>query len=142
MSPRARAFLLESVAAPAASVVLALAAGGVLILLAGKNPFSVYALLFGQTLGSTYGIGQMLAKATPLALTGLSVAVCFRAGLFNVGAEGEMTAGGMCAALAGLAYPHAPAWGCFRSASPRPPPAAPRSPRSPAGSRARGASTR
>lgn len=110
MTPRARRILLESVAAPAASVILALVAGGALILVAGKNPLSVYALLFGQTLGSTYGIGQMLAKATPIALTGLSVAVCFRAGLFNVGAEGQMTIGGLCAALAGLAFPHAPAW--------------------------------
>lgn len=110
MSARQREFLLGQVAAPLASIVLALAAGAVLILIAGKNPLSVYALLFGQTLGSTYGIGQMLAKATPLALTGLSVAVCFRAGLFNVGAEGQMTMGGLCAALAGLAYPNAPAW--------------------------------
>lgn len=110
MSARTRAFLLESIAAPLASVAFALVAGGVLILIAGKNPLSVYALLFGETLGSAYGIGQMLAKATPLALTGLSVAVCFRAGLFNVGAEGQMTIGGLCAAMAGLAFPHAPAW--------------------------------
>lgn len=104
-----RRFLLESIAAPVASVALALAAGAVLIALAGKNPLGVYALLFGETLGSAYGIGQMLAKATPIALTGLSVAVCFRAGLFNVGAEGQMIAGGLCAALAGLSFPHLPA---------------------------------
>lgn len=102
--------VMASIAAPLASILLALAAGGVLILLAGKNPFSVYALLFGETLGSMYGVGQMLAKATPIALTGFSVAICFRAGLFNVGAEGQMIIGGLCAALAGLAYPDAPGW--------------------------------
>lgn len=109
MTPRARRFVLESIAAPTASIALALVAGGVLIAIAGKNPLAVYALLFGDTLGSAYGIGQMLAKATPIALTGLSVAVCFRAGLFNVGAEGQMTIGGLCAALTGLAFPDLPA---------------------------------
>lgn len=110
MKRPAREIVLESVVAPAASVVLALAAGALLIALAGRDPLAVYALLFGETLGSAYGIGQMLAKATPIALTGLSVAVCFRAGLFNVGAEGQMIAGGLAAALAGLALPGAPAW--------------------------------
>ena len=110
MSGRAREILFGSVLAPAASVALALAAGALLILLAGENPIAVYALLFGETLGSAYGIGQMLAKATPIALTGLSVAVCFRAGLFNVGAEGQMILGGLAAALAGHAFPGAPAW--------------------------------
>lgn len=110
MTARRRELLLSSIAAPAASVVLSLAAGAVLIRIAGQDPLAVYARLFGETLGSAYGIGQMLAKATPLALTGLSVALCFRAGLFNVGAEGQMTIGGLCAALTGLAFPGAPAW--------------------------------
>ena len=98
----------EALAVPVASFVAALGVGALLILLAGENPFSVYAELFAGTLGSWYGIGQMLSKATPLIFTGLAVAVAFRAGLFNIGAEGQMTAGGLAAALTGVALPHAP----------------------------------
>lgn len=93
---------------PVVAIALALVVGGGLIALAGRNPLSVYAALLDGTLGSAYGIGQSIAKATPLLFTGLAVAVAFRAGLFNVGAEGQMIAGGLVAALAGLAFPDAP----------------------------------
>ena len=99
---------LAVLVAPGVAIGLALVVGGVLILLAGRNPFAVYLALLDGTLGSAYGIGQSLAKATPLLFTGLAVAVAFRAGLFNVGAEGQMIAGGLAAALAGLAFAGAP----------------------------------
>ena len=72
---------------PLLSVVLSLIIGGVLIAVIGQYPIEVYSKLFIDTLGNTYGIGQVLFKATPLILTGLSVAFAFRAGLFNIGAE-------------------------------------------------------
>ena len=72
---------------PLLSVVLSLIIGGVLIAVIGQDPIEVYSKLFIDTLGNTYGIGQVLFKATPLILTGLSVAFAFRAGLFNIGAE-------------------------------------------------------
>src|SRR5439155_2187960 len=72
---------------PVLAVLLALLCGGVLVLLVGRNPLPVYALLGRETFGSWYGFGQVLFKATTLVGTGLSVAVAFRAGLFNIGAE-------------------------------------------------------
>ena len=101
--------LRENLVVPVLAFVAALLVGALLIALAGQNPVSVYAELFAGTLGSWYGIGQMLAKATPLIFTGLSVAVAFRAGLFNIGAEGQMTAGGLAAALTGTAFAALPA---------------------------------
>lgn len=100
--------LRAALAAPAIALALSLFAGALLIAAAGKNPLAVYAELLAGTLGSWYGIGQAISKATPLLFTGLSVAVAFRAGLFNIGAEGQMVMGGLAAALAGLAFPSAP----------------------------------
>lgn len=91
-------------AGPVISILLSLVIGGVLIALIGQDPFEIYLKLFGETLGNTYGIGQVLFKATPLILTGLSVAVAFRAGLFNIGAEGQLTIGAFASAWVGFTF--------------------------------------
>jgi len=62
-----------------------------------------------ESLGTGYGIGQTLFKATPLVFTGLAVALGFRAGLFNIGVEGQLYLGGLAAALAGIALAGLPA---------------------------------
>ncbi|HUN65455.1 MAG TPA: ABC transporter permease [Bacteroidota bacterium] len=77
----------------------------VLILLVGRDPGEVYDLFIKGTLGSPYGVGQVLFKATPLIYTGLAAAICFKAGLFNIGAEGQLTIGAFCTAAAGF-YSH------------------------------------
>ncbi len=87
---------------PLLAVVLSFAVGAVFIVIVGQNPLAVYSILFSQTLGSSYGIGQLLFKTTPLIFTGLSVAICFRAGLFNIGAEGQLQVGAFLTALVGI----------------------------------------
>lgn len=67
----------------------------------GVTPGTFYRELFSGTLGSGFGIGQVLYRATPLLFTGLSVAFAFRAGLFNIGAEGQMAVGALAMAWAG-----------------------------------------
>jgi simple sugar transport system permease protein len=62
-----------------------------------------------EAFGTGYGLGQTLFKATPLLFTGLAVALGFRAGLFNIGAEGQLYLGGFAAALAGVAFAGWPA---------------------------------
>jgi len=95
---------LKYTAGPVISVILSLIIGGIFILLIGQNPIEVYSKMFADTLGNSYGIGQVLFKATPLILTGLSVAFAFRAGLFNIGAEGQMTVGAFASAWAGFTF--------------------------------------
>jgi ABC-type uncharacterized transport system permease subunit len=87
------------------AVLVAALAGGVLIWVIGKSPLDVYGLLLKSTWGSSYGIGQVLFKATPLILTGLAVAVAFKVGLFNIGAEGQLAAGSFVTAICGAALP-------------------------------------
>jgi general nucleoside transport system permease protein len=62
-----------------------------------------YVALFQGSLGGRRQISETLVSSTPLILTGLAVAVPLRAGLFNIGAEGQLIAGGMVAGLLGFA---------------------------------------
>jgi len=77
----------------------------VLILSFGQAPGTVYRELLEGTWGNAYGLGQVLYKATTLTFTGLAVALGLRAGLFNIGAESQLAAGGFAAALVGLVLP-------------------------------------
>jgi simple sugar transport system permease protein len=85
------------------SVVLAFAVGAVLIALAGFNPLTAYGTLFQASLGSPNGLSETAIRTVPLALCGLGIALAFRSGVFNVGAEGQLFIGGIAAAATGTA---------------------------------------
>jgi general nucleoside transport system permease protein len=100
-----REMLEEAILPPIVALLLAALVGDVLIMSFGQSPGTVYRLLIDGTWGNAYGLGQVLYKTTTLAFTGLAVALGLRAGLFNIGAEGQLAAGGFVAALVGLALP-------------------------------------
>ena len=101
------ASLMEALLPPVVALLVAIVVGDVLILTFGQSPAAVYRLLLDGTWGNAYGIGQVLYKATTLTFTGLAVALGIRAGLFNIGGEGQLAAGGFVAAMIGLAMPAA-----------------------------------
>ncbi len=70
--------------------------------------YNAYSALFAGSLGSKYALSETVVQATPLIFTGLAVAVGFRGGLFNIGAEGQLIMGGVVAALIGFGL-HMPA---------------------------------
>src|SRR5204863_3415057 len=72
---------------------------------AGENPFHVLRILVKSAFGSRYDLGMTLFYSTPLIFTGLSVAFAFHAGLFNIGAEGQLTLGALAAAAVGAVWP-------------------------------------
>ncbi|MBN2811462.1 MAG: ABC transporter permease [Spirochaetales bacterium] len=84
------------------SVLLGLLAGGVLMIFSGNNPLEGYRYLFAGGLMNSERVGNTLAMATPLILTGLSVAFAFRTGLFNIGTPGQVIAGGLTATVIAL----------------------------------------
>ena len=90
---------------PLVALAIAAVAGDLLILSFGEAPSTVFRLLVEGTWGNAYGIGQVLYKTTTLACTGLAFALAGRAGLFNVGAEGQLAAGGFGAAVLGMMLP-------------------------------------
>ena len=95
----------EALLPPLVALLIALVVGDILILVVGQSPGAVYRMLLEGTWANWYGFGQVLYKATTLICTGLAVSVALRAGLFNIGAEGQLAAGGFAAAVVGLALP-------------------------------------
>src|SRR5512143_1048681 len=97
---------------PALSILLALVVASILIIVSGlvgpekqldlKLPFVAYGALLQGALGSVRGFSNMLVAAAPLMLTGLAVGVGLKAGLFNIGATGQVLLGGFAAALVGI----------------------------------------
>src|SRR5215204_6938340 len=89
---------------PLIAVLAALVVGGVIILLLGDDPITAYSLLLSNSFGSVRDIGWTLHYATPLIFTGLAVAVAFRCGLLNIGAEGQLYVAAFAAAWVGIKF--------------------------------------
>ena len=90
---------------PLLAVFVAVVIGGIVIFSAGGNPFEAYAGLIEGSFGSAKAISETGVWATPYILAGLAVALAFRGGLFNIGAEGQLAFGAVAAAWVGYALP-------------------------------------
>lgn len=88
--------------------LLGLALALSLTLFAGENPLNIFMVLMRSAFGSTYDLGITLSYTTPLLFCGLSVAIAFHAGLFNIGAEGQLTMAVVTAAAIGVLFPNVP----------------------------------
>jgi len=100
-----------TVLVPVVSFVVSLIFGAVLLAVSGANPFVTYAAMVKGAFGSWYGITETLVKAIPLMLTGLAVSVAFRMRFWNIGAEGQLTLGGVAAAGVALFWSQGlPGW--------------------------------
>src|SRR3982750_4214873 len=89
---------------PLVAVIAAFVVGGIIVLLIGDNPFLTFYYLIGNSFGSLNDIGYTLFIATPLIFTGLAVAVAFRCGLLNIGAEGQLYVAAFAAAWVGIKF--------------------------------------
>jgi ABC-type uncharacterized transport system permease subunit len=94
-----RTFLLAC-----AAIGLALVLTGVLILIAGKNPFLAYWAMIKGAVGTPGRLAFALNKSTPYILAGVGVALCFRARVINIGAEGQIAVGGIAATFVALNF--------------------------------------
>src|SRR5215217_6225490 len=102
--------ILREILAPLIAVIAAFIVGGIIILLIGDNPFETFRLLLANSFGSAKDIGYTLFYATPLIFTGLAVAVAFRCGLLNIGAEGQLYIAAFMTAWVGITCAGWPAW--------------------------------
>jgi len=96
--------IFREILSPLIAVVAAFVVGGVIVALIGDNPFETFGLLLGNSFGSLTDIGYMLFYATPLIFTGLAVAVAFRCGLLNIGAEGQLYVAAFATAWVGIKF--------------------------------------
>ncbi len=110
--------ILQSFAGPIFAVVLAMVAGGIVIIVTTPGSIPVrlsgaaaayQALLYGA-FGNGQNLSFTLTTVTPLILASISVALSFRARLFNIGAGGQIAMGGMTAGIIGFELPHSPGW--------------------------------
>ncbi|WP_412066301.1 ABC transporter permease [Rhizobium sp. SYY.PMSO] len=95
--------LIKPLLAPLVAMAIATVVGAILIVLLGRNPLEVYETLLEGGLSGWPNLSVTLQMMTPLLFTGLSVSIAFRAGLWNIGAEGQMLIGAMFAGVAGYA---------------------------------------
>jgi len=87
------------------AVVLSMLCAGALIAISGHDPIAAFIALVTGAVGSPHQIGAALNRTTPYLLAGGGVAMCFRAGIINIGAEGQIAVGGMGTAAVALAWP-------------------------------------
>jgi simple sugar transport system permease protein len=99
---------LKSAITPLLALIIAFFFGGLLMLLQGADPILAYQSLFYNAFGTSEGFAESLGKATPLIFSGLAVTVGIRAGLFNIGAQGQLISGALAAAWAGHRFTELP----------------------------------
>jgi len=96
---------------PAAAIALALVVGAIIMIVSSPLvrgelnwglPLTAYSALVAGSVGSTNAIVNTLVQATPLVLAGLAVGIGFKAGLFNIGAQGQFLMGALAAAAVGV----------------------------------------
>jgi simple sugar transport system permease protein len=96
--------IFREILSPLLAVIAAFVVGGIIILLLGDNPLNAYGWLLSSSFGSAKDIGWTLFYATPLIFTGLAVAVAFRCGLLNIGAEGQLYVASFATAWVGITF--------------------------------------
>ncbi|MBD3677391.1 MAG: ABC transporter permease [Rhodobacteraceae bacterium] len=109
---------LWAAATPILAVVLTMIAGGILFAILGKDPLEAIRTIFWDPLFNeqfaSYSRPQLLVKAGPLILIAIGLSLGFRAGVWNIGAEGQYIIGAICGAAVGLAfYPMEARWMIF-----------------------------
>ena len=93
---------------PLLATLAALGVGAVMLQLLGANPISAYSALLNGAFGSQNALADTIVRATPLLLVALGICIAFRAGVINIGGEGQLVAGAILGTLVGLWFPDAP----------------------------------
>lgn len=101
--------LWTSLRAPLTAIALTLGLGFLLVASITDDPVRAYRDLLFANFDSLSNFALFLNRATPLALIAIGIVFAFRAGVFNVGGEGQLFAGAITAAMIGIALPDLPA---------------------------------
>lgn len=102
--------VLQIVARYLLMFLLAFIMFGLILLIAGKDPLASYMDIFSSTLGSAYGLSEVIVSMIPMLITALAVALPFRVGLINIGGEGQLFIGAAFATFGALTFSNLPAW--------------------------------
>lgn len=94
----------------AVPVLIALVVSALVLLVIGENPIDTFALMATEAFGSPRRFASTLSAATPLLFTAVGTAICFRAGVFNVGVDGAFLVAGLAAVVTGFSLPAGLGW--------------------------------
>jgi len=98
---------------PLAALLLAMLIGALIMIATSVAPATIlqsFMAMARGSLGSMHALSETVTAAIPLVLSGLGIGLAFRAGLFNIGAEGQMVVGGLATAVASFAITGLPIW--------------------------------
>src|SRR5918993_5551854 len=93
LTPRAEVSRAARALAPVAAFLVAFLLAGVVIWLLGRSPIAAFQVYVSGPLSDPWAIQELVVKATPLAIIAIGLAYCFRANLWNIGAEGQFVMG-------------------------------------------------
>ena len=102
---RPRASHAMALASPLLAIALTLVTGAILFALLGKDPVRALQAYFVEPLSTGYALQELGVKAAPLVLIGIGLAICFRCNAWNIGAEGQLTAGAIAGSWLVLSAP-------------------------------------
>ena len=97
LESRAEASRFWTMASPLLALLLTVLIGVVLFAALGKDPVRGLQIFFWEPIKTSYALGELMVKATPLLIIALGLAVCFRSNVWNIGAEGQFVIGAVCA---------------------------------------------
>jgi simple sugar transport system permease protein len=94
-----------ALASPFLALVLTVITAAIIFLIHGDNPFHALYVYFIEPLTALWSVEQLLVKAAPLVLIGAGLAVAYRANVWNIGAEGQLTLGAILAGMIPVMFP-------------------------------------
>ncbi|MEN6477477.1 MAG: ABC transporter permease, partial [Rectinema sp.] len=92
------------------AIVAAVGMGAIVLVAIGVDVSETYRVILTEPLKDMFGITEILVRTVPLILIGLGIAISFRSGILNIGAEGQMQIGIVASAAVALAFPDMPKW--------------------------------
>lgn len=101
---------LQSLFSPVIAFIVALAVGAVILLASHFNPFLAYQAMFQGAFADFRSLSEVLLDATPLICIGAGLAVAFRCGVWNIGAEGQFYVGAVFGTAIGIYLKFLPGW--------------------------------
>jgi general nucleoside transport system permease protein len=104
MEARAEPSALWTVASPVLALLATVSFGAILFAALGKNPLQALSVFLIDPLVNLRGISEVLLKSIPLILCGVGLAICYRTNVWNIGAEGQLIFGAICAGATVLAF--------------------------------------
>ena len=95
LEPRPQPSKFWGSASPILALLITVVIGVILFLALGKDPVRGLGVFFWEPIRTTYAVGELMVKATPLLIIALGLAVCFRSNVWNIGAEGQFVMGAL-----------------------------------------------